>query len=326
VAGLEFDIAVFTNLTRDHLDYHGTMENYFEAKASLFTGLSAGTKTRTKCAIINIDDPWGKKLRDRIVSATTITYGVKEEAAVRADALQATSRGTEFILVTPAGKKKVQLASLGLHNVYNALAAAGAAIAAGVPLETVVDGLENAPAAPGRLERVEAGQNFTVVVDFAHTDDALRNVLTALKALRPARLITVFGCGGDRDRSKRPLMGDVATELSDYVIVTSDNPRSEQPEKIALDIEVGIRRKQRNNYQVLPDREQAIAQAISMAQKGDIILLAGKGHETCQIIGDRKIHFNDTEVARKFIKKKVLDDARTFASEIPLPPQSEFKF
>ena len=159
---------------------------------------------------------------------------------------------------------------------------------------------------PGRLEQVAGGQAFTVVVDFAHTDDALHNVITALRALKPARLITVFGCGGDRDRSKRPLMGEVATGGSDYVIVTSDNPRSEDPQKIALDIEVGIRRRNRNNYQVIIDREQAIAAAIAMAQKGDIILLAGKGHETYQITGNERIHFNDAETARKYIHGKTL--------------------
>jgi UDP-N-acetylmuramoyl-L-alanyl-D-glutamate--2,6-diaminopimelate ligase len=327
VEGLEFDIAIFTNLTRDHLDFHQTMENYFEAKASLFAGLADGTKNRQKFAIINTDDPWGRKLLERTIRAKTITYGIKQKAEVFAEAPHISSRGTEFTLITPLGNKKVRLSHLGQHNVYNALAAAAAALGAGLPLDKVVEGLEKATAVPGRLERVEAGQNYTVVVDFAHTDDALHNVLTALRELKPARIITIFGCGGDRDRSKRPLMGDIASELSDYVIVTSDNPRSEQPEKIALDIEVGIRRKHRNNYQVLLDREQAIAQAISMAMKGDIVLIAGKGHETYQILGDRRIHFNDTETALRFVKKKLEDDARLLSTDAArLSPQSEFNF
>jgi UDP-N-acetylmuramyl-tripeptide synthetase len=198
----------------------------------------------------------------------------------------------------------VRLPHIGIHNVYNSLAAAGAALCYGISLEAIVNCFENMPSVPGRLEKIEAGQNFTVVVDYAHTDDALKNVLTALKDLKPQRLITVFGCGGDRDRSKRPIMGELATELSDFVFVTSDNPRSEEPERIALDIEVGIRRQHRNNYQVILDREQAIAAALNMAQKGDIVLIAGKGHEDYQIIGDKRIHFNDGEIARKYISTK----------------------
>jgi UDP-N-acetylmuramyl-tripeptide synthetase len=301
VAGIEFDTAIFTNLTRDHLDFHKTMDDYFEAKASLFKGLTPGKKTNPKFAIINIDDPWGAKLAGMGLPSTVLSYGLSEKAAVRAQNIKSTSRNTEFILVTPAGHRKVHFPQLGLYNVYNALAAAGAALAAGISIEGIVSGLENAPHAPGRLEKVEAGQNFTVAVDYAHTDDALKNVMTALKELKPERLITVFGCGGDRDRSKRPIMGDLATAMSDFVFVTSDNPRSEDPERIALDIEVGIRRQHRNNYQVILDREQAIAAAVNMAQKGDIVLIAGKGHEDYQILADRRIHFNDAETARKYL-------------------------
>jgi UDP-N-acetylmuramoyl-L-alanyl-D-glutamate--2,6-diaminopimelate ligase len=302
VAGIEFDTAIFTNLTRDHLDFHKTMEEYFEAKAKLFLGLVHGEKSFPKFAIINIDDPWGAKLAAMSQPGTVVTYGLSEKAAIRAVNIRNTSRSTEFILSTPAGHQKVHLSQIGLHNVYNALAAAGAALASGISLEGVVSGLENAPCVPGRLEKIEAGQNFAVVVDYAHTDDALKNVLTALKELKPQRLITVFGCGGDRDRSKRPIMGEIASNLSDFVFVTSDNPRSEDMERIALDIEVGIRRQHRNNYQVILDREQAIAAALSMAQKGDIVLIAGKGHETYQIIGDQRLHFNDGEIARKYLQ------------------------
>lgn len=304
VEGLEFDIAVFTNLTRDHLDFHQTMEGYYEAKKKLFDGLKPGDKKFKKCAVINIDDPWGKKLAQSAANGAVLTYGLDASAGIGAENIRTGARGTEFILRTPSGRKKVHLHHLGMHNVYNALAAAGAALSAGIPLPEIVAGLEAAPMVPGRLEKVDCGQPYTVVVDYAHTDDALKNVVSALKELKPARLITVFGCGGDRDRSKRPLMGEVATALSDFVFVTSDNPRSEDPARIALDIEVGIRRQHRNNYQVTLDREQAIAAAIAMAQKGDIVLIAGKGHETYQIIGDQRFHFNDTEVARKHIEKQ----------------------
>ncbi|MHB9154696.1 MAG: UDP-N-acetylmuramoyl-L-alanyl-D-glutamate--2,6-diaminopimelate ligase [Endomicrobiales bacterium] len=304
VEGLEYDIGVFTNLTRDHLDFHGTMEDYFQAKSKLFSRLEPGEKKYPKSAIINLDDPAGKKLAGMVSKATVVTYGLSERAAVRAENIRSSARGTEFILMTPAGHKKVHLPHLGQHNVYNALASAGAALCAGISLEGIVEGLESAPMVPGRLEKVETGQNYTVVVDYAHTDDALKNVITALKELKPGRLITVFGCGGDRDRSKRPLMGEIATALSDFVFVTSDNPRSEEPQRIALDIEVGIRRQHRNNYQVILDREQAIAAAVSMAQKGDIILVAGKGHEAYQIIGSQRLHFNDTEVVRKYLVRQ----------------------
>lgn len=301
VRGLEFDIAIFTNLTQDHLDFHKTMEAYFEAKSRLFTSLQPGRKTYPKFAIINADDPWGRKLIGSVTGAKVVTYGINEKADVSAQHIRISSKHAELILVAPEGKKKITLPHLGMHNIYNALAAAAAALSAGIAFDTVVQTLQQVPAAPGRLEKVEAGQPFTVVVDYAHTDDALKNVISALREVKPARLITVFGCGGDRDRAKRPLMGEVATALSDYVFVTSDNPRTEDPQRIALDIEVGIRRQHRNNYQVILDREQAIAAAIAMAQKGDIILIAGKGHENYQIIGDKTIHFNDSEIARKYL-------------------------
>jgi UDP-N-acetylmuramoyl-L-alanyl-D-glutamate--2,6-diaminopimelate ligase len=308
VSGIEFDSAIFTNLTRDHLDFHKDMEDYFAAKLKLFTGLSSKEKSNPKFAIINTDDAWGARIAAMDLPATVISYGLNEKAAVRAQNIKSTSKSTEFVLVTPAGHRKVHFSQIGLYNVYNALAAAGAALGAGISLEGIVKGLENAEHVPGRLERVDAGQNFTVVVDYAHTDDALKNVVQALKELKPARLITVFGCGGDRDRSKRPIMGDIATALSDFVFVTSDNPRSEDPERIALDIEVGIRRQHRNNYQVIIDREQAIAAALNMAQKGDIVLIAGKGHEDYQIIGDQRTKFNDREIARKYIAASLASD------------------
>ncbi|MGA2090359.1 MAG: UDP-N-acetylmuramoyl-L-alanyl-D-glutamate--2,6-diaminopimelate ligase [Endomicrobiales bacterium] len=303
VDGLEFDVAIFTNLTRDHLDFHKTMDSYFASKSLLFSGLSQGEKSYGKFAIINIDDEWGEKLCRVVSGASIITYGLSSGAQVRADHIHYSSRGTEFTLITPNDRAKVSVGFLGVYNVYNILAAVAAALSAGIHFEKIVEGIRCAPPAPGRLERVDVGQPFTVVIDYAHTDDALLNVLQALRKLKPARIITVFGCGGDRDRTKRPIMGETASELSDYVFVTSDNPRAEDPEKIALDVEVGIRRCHRSNYQVILDREQAIAAAITMAQKDDVVLIAGKGHETYQIVGDQKLHFNDSEVARTYLER-----------------------
>lgn len=303
VDGLEFDLAVFTNLTRDHLDFHGTMEDYFASKALLFSRLAPGEKPYGKFAIINADDPWAEKFCSSVTGAAVVTYGLSSAATIRAEHIHYSGRGTEFSLVTPAGRARLSVGFLGVYNVSNILAAVAAGLSAGIPFETVVDGIRRAPPAPGRLERIDAGQPFTVVVDYAHTDDALLNVLQALRELKPNRIITVFGCGGDRDRTKRPIMGETATKISDYVFVTSDNPRTEDPEMIALDIEVGIRRVHRENYQIILDREQAIAAAIAMAQKGDIVLIAGKGHEAYQVIGDKKLHFNDGEIARAHLER-----------------------
>jgi UDP-N-acetylmuramoyl-L-alanyl-D-glutamate--2,6-diaminopimelate ligase len=301
VADLEFDLAIFTNLTIDHLDFHVDMQGYFEAKSKLFLGLRPGVKKGPKFAIINIDDPWGKKLAGITQFAKVITYGKTRKSDFSAANIRLSSHGSEFLMISPMGRNKVCLPHLGIHNVYNALASAAAAYSAGIPKHIIIRGLEQAPIVPGRLEKVEEGQPFSVVVDYAHTPDALQNVLCALKELKPQRIITIFGCGGERDRSKRPIMGDIATELSDFVFVTSDNPRSEDEGRIALDVEVGIRRRSRNNYQVILEREKAIASALNMARKQDIILIAGKGHETYQIIGDKRIHFNDIEVAKKYL-------------------------
>lgn len=303
VGSIEFDAGIFTNLTRDHLDFHKTMEEYFLAKSKLFENLKSGTKNRQKFGIINYDDPWGRKMKEILPQESVTTYAIKEKASFIAENVHITSKGTEFTLVYPDGKKKLNLSHIGLHNLYNALASAAAGFRAGISMDIIASAIGSVPAVPGRLQKVDAGQPFTVVVDYAHTDDALKNVLTTLRELKPERLITVFGCGGDRDRSKRPLMGDIASLMSDFVFVTSDNPRSEEPQRIALDIEVGIRRQHRNNYQVTLDREQAIASAINMAHKGDIVLIAGKGHENYQIVGSQTIHFNDTEMANKYLKK-----------------------
>ena len=299
VNGIEFDTAIFTNLTRDHLDFHKTMDDYFYAKTKLFSGLVQKRKNKKKIAVINIDDPYGKKMLDVVgAGAQKVTYGIKNNALVSAQEIIKSAKHTSFLLKSDFGTLLIILNFIGEHNIYNALAAAAAALYNGIPIENVKRGLEGLNSVPGRLEKVDLGQAFNVVVDYAHTDDALKNVLTSLKPLTSGKLITVFGCGGDRDRTKRPIMGAVATELSDYVIVTSDNPRSEDPRNIALDIEVGIKRTKRENYKVVLDRKDAILEALSMAASGDVILLAGKGHETYQIVGNNKIHFSDFEVAK----------------------------
>jgi len=302
VAGIEFDVAIFTNLTRDHLDFHKTMEEYFEAKSKLFTGLNRGKKSFDKSAVINADDPWGKKLIGRLKGGKVVTYGISSPAAFCAKDINITSAGTEFTLECAPDTSKVKLYLLGQHNVYNALASAAGAAASGIPFEKIVNGLENIKSVPGRLEKINSKLPFTTVVDYAHTDDALENVLTALKMLKPKRIITVFGCGGERDTAKRPLMGRIAASMSDFVFITSDNPRGEDPEAIASEIEDGIKKIRKNNYEVILDREQAIASAVKIAREGDILLIAGKGHETYQIIGDQYIHFNDTEIAEKYLR------------------------
>ncbi len=308
VEDVSFAAAVFTNLTRDHLDFHKDMESYFEAKARLFDLLADSppgpTGARRRCAIINRDDAWSEKLLARL-RTEALTYGLGPSAQLTASDLSLTADKTEFLLRTPQGSFPCRIGLVGRHNVYNALAAGGAALALGVPQETVRRGLEGLKGVPGRLEKVEGARPlpFSVFVDYAHTDDALKNVLGALRPLTQGRLITVFGCGGDRDRTKRPLMGEVAVKLSDRVIVTSDNPRSEDPARIALDIEVGIRRAGASHYEIVADRAEAIARALKSARPGDVVLLAGKGHETYQIFKDRTVHFDDRETARALLSE-----------------------
>ncbi|OGR84300.1 MAG: UDP-N-acetylmuramoyl-L-alanyl-D-glutamate--2,6-diaminopimelate ligase [Elusimicrobia bacterium RIFCSPLOWO2_01_FULL_54_10] len=290
---LQFHGAVFTNLTQDHLDFHKTMDNYFEAKAKLFKKISADG-----FSAVNSDDPYGEKLV-KLSQAKTTTYGIENPSDVSAREIQLEPSGSRFVLSAQGKSAPVKLRLTGRHNVYNALAAAAAALRLDIPLNQVARGLEKMEAVPGRLEAVACGQDFTVLVDYAHTEDALKNVLESLRSLAKKRVLTLFGCGGDRDRSKRPLMGALAARLSDWVVVTSDNPRTEEPEKIALDIEAGIRRAEQKNYEVILDRAVAIRKILQTAQKDDIVLLAGKGHETYQIFKDRTIHFDDREIARE---------------------------
>ncbi len=299
VAGIDFDVAVFTNLTQDHLDYHGTMEAYFEAKATLFRNLGRGEKKGR--AVVNLDDPYGRRLPGLVPAGVeTLGYGFDPRAQVRAEAVELSAEGTSFRLVTPWGSAAVRIPLLGRFNVYNALASVAACGALGVPFPFLCHVLENAPAVPGRLERVACPRGG-IFVDYAHTHHALENVLQTLRELRPRRLITVFGCGGDRDREKRPLMGAVARRLSDVTILTSDNPRREDPLAILRDIEAGF--ESQGGYTVEPDREAAIASAIAQLREGDILLIAGKGHERMQEFATGQTPFDDREVARRLVAR-----------------------
>lgn len=292
VDGTRFAVAAFTNLTQDHLDYHHTIEEYFSVKRRLFT--------EQECArrVIDIDSEYGELIATEFCDALTV--GRSADAAVRATEEVGDAAGTTFLLTTPQGSETVRLPLAGAYNVSNALLAAGCALALGVSLDAVVDGLQGAPQVPGRLERVDCGQSFSVVVDYAHTPDSLAKALSAVKAVTTGKVICVFGCGGDRDRDKRPLMGRASAVAADYTIVTSDNPRSEDPVGIILEIEDGIAGLGAD-YEVIVDRRAAIERAISLAEAGDSVLIAGKGHEDYQIFSDHTEHFDDREVAKEVL-------------------------
>jgi len=297
VFGLHFHTAVFTNLTRDHLDFHGTMEAYLAAKQMLFEGAGGPPPP---AAVVNRDDEGLRKLKLH-PQTETYWYGLGPESNLRARHISSGFDGLRFEV--HAGKLRFGVTSplIGKINVYNILAACGAALSYGIPPETIAQGIASLEAVPGRFERVDEGQPFVVVVDYAHTDDALRNVIAVARGLEPKRVITLFGCGGDRDRTKRPLMGQAAAEASDFVVLTSDNPRSEDPLAIMNDALVGIRRVDVPHV-VEPDRSAAIARALKEAREGDIVLLAGKGHETYQILKDKTIAFDDRAVAREVLR------------------------
>lgn len=303
-SGCEYDVAVFSNLTQDHLDFHRTMEEYFQAKLRLFTGLTGQGKPR-KRAIVNGDDPNGLRIRASC-PAPVWTYGVHRGADLRAEQVRLSLAGSRFLAGTPAGSFSVETHLVGEHNVYNLLAAIGVALHEGATPDQVREAISTVRNVPGRFERVMAGQPFTMVVDYAHTEDALVRVLAAADALKTGRIITVFGCGGDRDRGKRPKMGRAAVQFSDVVILTSDNPRTEDPLLILEEVEAGVKEALRARpavqYRKIPDRREAIAAAVHEARPGDMVLIAGKGHEDYQIIGTTKFHFDDREVAREVIK------------------------
>ncbi|MBZ5663143.1 MAG: UDP-N-acetylmuramoyl-L-alanyl-D-glutamate--2,6-diaminopimelate ligase [Acidobacteriia bacterium] len=304
VFGIPFDVAVFTNLTRDHLDYHGTMEEYFRAKQVLFEG--CGTDP-PRAAVLNLDDEHGVELLklSKKKGSVALSYGLTS-GDFHAESVEVTPRGTRFQMTTPSGKIAMWSPLIGNVNVYNVLAASAAGYARDCSAEAITKGIFDLTSVPGRFERVDCGQPFTVVVDYAHTDDALRN-LTALardfvaRAGLKGKVITLFGCGGDRDRTKRPLMGEAAGRGSDFVVLTSDNPRSEDPLAIMNDALVGLQ-KSGAKYSMEPDRHKAIALAFQQATPGDIVLLAGKGHEKVQTTREGTIPFDDVEVARENLK------------------------
>jgi UDP-N-acetylmuramoyl-L-alanyl-D-glutamate--2,6-diaminopimelate ligase len=298
VHGLEFAVAVFTNLTRDHLDFHGDMDAYFAAKRVLFDSLlREGGR-----AVINVDDDRGAELA-RTLGHDVWTCSLAAGADFTAEDVRLSLEGTRFRARTPSGVFEVQTSLLGRFSVQNALCAFGAAHALGLPPDAVQRGIASLKGVPGRMERVDAGQGFTVLVDYAHTDDALKSLLEAVRELEPRRLITVFGCGGDRDRSKRPLMGAVAARLSDVVILTSDNPRSEPPEAIIEDVRRGIPAARADETQVIVDRREAIARALELGREGVVVVIAGKGHETYQVLRDRKVPFDDRQVVREVLAR-----------------------
>jgi UDP-N-acetylmuramoyl-L-alanyl-D-glutamate--2,6-diaminopimelate ligase len=304
--GLKFRAAIFTNLTRDHLDYHHTMENYFDAKKRLFDG-RLGDKP--EISVINADDEWGVKLAEELKEngQRVVTYGIDNTADFSAGEIDISLiKGTSFLLKTPRGERALTSPLVGRPHVYNILAASAAALELGYGIDDIAKGIETCVGAPGRFERVPHsfnGGDFAVVVDYAHTDDALLNTLKTARdlAVSPSgggRIITVFGCGGDRDKSKRAPMGLAAGKYSDLAIITSDNPRTEDPLKIIAEVEAGIK-ETGTPYKIVSDRREAIRQAVKEARPGDVIIIAGKGHETYQIIGSDKFHFDDREVAKE---------------------------
>lgn len=301
VNGCDFDVAIFTNLSQDHLDYHKDMDDYLFAKSLLFSRLGNTFRPdQRKFAVLNADDEHSKLL-ERSTAQHILTYGCKNPADVRASNIKLAVTHTEFTLETPVGSVEIDSKLIGMFNIYNMLAASSAAIAKGVPLEVIKEALESIKGVDGRFEAVREGQPFAVIVDYAHTPDSLENVLLTIKEFAEKKVYVVVGCGGDRDRSKRPLMAGIAVKYADEAILTSDNPRTEDPERILQDMVEGI---ERDNYTVITDRKEAIEHAISIAQPGDIILIAGKGHETYQIVGRTKHDFDDRVIARQAIARK----------------------
>ena len=311
-----FDTALFTNLTQDHLDYHGDMETYFDSKARFFREIAGRGKETV--SVINIDDEWGERLAGEMKQGL-VTYGFRSTAGISIRSHQADMEGVRGEIVTPRGSFTFASNLLGVHNIYNIMAAVGGALAANIPLPVISRALGRKIVVPGRLEAVERGQDFLVLVDYAHTDDALKNVISTLRPLTAGRLITMFGCGGDRDKRKRPLMARAAADMSHQVIVTSDNPRTEDPNAIIEDILVGledvdITRVEPDShrwdmddklYTVLPDRREAIAFAVNHARIGDIVLIAGKGHEDYQILGTTKYPFDDRLEAARCLDERL---------------------
>jgi UDP-N-acetylmuramoyl-L-alanyl-D-glutamate--2,6-diaminopimelate ligase len=303
--GCHFQAAVFTNLTREHMDFHKTFEDYFAAKRRLFADTGAGAP---EVAVLNADDEFGQRLVR--LAKKTVTYGLESDADITTKKFQLTFNGLTFTAQTPNGKVQVESRLVGRINVYNLLAAIGAAQALRFSNEVIETGIRNLESVSGRFQRIDLGQPFLVIVDYAHTDDALENLIRTARELNPkGRIITLFGCGGEKDRTKRPVMGEVTGRLSDLTILSSDNPRSEDPLKIISDIIVGLQ-KTAGKYLIEPDREKAIGMAMDEARSGDIVLLAGKGHENYQILADRTLEFDDREIARRALGERGFEGPR----------------
>jgi len=298
VWGVSFDVVIFTNLSGEHLDYHATMEDYFEAKKKLFF-----LDHKKNTAVVNMDDPWGRKLLAEL-PMRTVSFGFEPAAIVRAVKPVFREDGIRTGVEYPGGKLMVESRLVGRHNLYNILAAAAAALSLSLPAKAIADGIAALTGVPGRFERVPNGAGFQVIVDYAHTDNALLNLLECVRAMKPRRIILVFGCGGNRDATKRERMGEVAGRLADWTIVTSDNPRQEDPLAIIAAIEGGFARAGSNAYAVQPDRRAAIREALDQARKGDYVLIAGKGHETVQIFKDGTVPFDDIAVVREILAGK----------------------
>ena len=298
VWGVSYDVAVFTNLSGEHLDYHPSMESYFEAKKKLFT-----LNHKKRAAVVNLDDPWGEKLVAEL-PMKTVTFGLAPAAIVRAVKPVLSPDGIEVQVTYPGGTMKLRSSLVGRHNLSNLLAATAAALALNVAPSDVIKGAAALAGVPGRFERVPNGRGLHVVVDYAHTDNALEHVLMTAREFKPRRVIVVFGAGGDRDRAKRERMGRVAARLADWTVLTSDNPRSEDPMAIIAALEAGFAKEAVRTYEIEPDRRKAIARALATANKGDVVIIAGKGHEDYQIFKDRTVHFSDNEVAREILGAK----------------------
>jgi len=296
VYNMRFRVGVFMNLTADHLDFHKTMEEYFDAKRLLF---SEENRNRIESAVVNADDAYGNRIGDSF-SGRVMRFGFPKSADIHVLENRVGNDRTELVIATPGGEISFRTGLVGRHNAYNIMAAAGAALCMNIPPDRIREGVESLSEVPGRFERVDAGQDYMVIVDYAHTPDALLNLLNLVSELPHGRIITVFGCGGDRDRTKRPVMGSIAAQKSDISIVTSDNPRSEDPLDIIGDIVSGMEGSA-GNYIVVPDRREAIGQAVASARSGDIVVVAGKGHEDYQIVGGTRTPFDDRLVAREWI-------------------------
>ncbi|SFW42833.1 UDP-N-acetylmuramoyl-L-alanyl-D-glutamate--2,6-diaminopimelate ligase [Selenomonas ruminantium] len=305
VAGIEFDTAVFSNLTQDHLDYHKTLENYKLAKAKLFDLLGKEGVKENKTAVVNADDEAGKTMLEH-AKCRQLTYGIDNKASLQATNVEVLASGANFTLTEEfLGKLDLQLHITGIFNVYNVMAAVGAAIAEKIDPAVIKKALLNFTSVPGRFELVKAGQDFSIIVDYAHTPDGVENVLNTARRIAKKKIIAVFGCGGDRDRTKRPIMGRLAAELADVVIATSDNPRSEDPAFILSEVEAGVKETIGDkHHECIIDRREAIFRAVELAETDDIVIILGKGHEDYQILKDKTIHFDDKEVAREAVAAK----------------------